>query len=205
MPAKRFRTAWYFALFSSLVAVGLAIGPNFPGSYDPILAVLTVTVVAVIWYTYFAYCSVHREPSTVLQLQVQGVMYAESVQLNPIITNLSPRTVAAKLQLTVTVDDDEVPLGAIYRGTTQLPLSPYEVFKGAVSVSPYIMKPRQDSRGSMHFTRKAIRVVFRVDWTDDLKKKGTVGPKHWHATHEERKLYAVVAQENIERIFPQAG
>ncbi len=201
MPPKRFRTAWYLALLSSFVAVGLAIVPNFPGSYDPILAVLTVTVVAAIWYTYFSYCGVHREPLTVLQLQVQGVMYAESAQLNPTILNLSPRTVVATLHLTVSVDDHEVPLGAIYRGTTQLPLSPHEVFKGSVSVSPEIMKPRQDSRGSMHFTRKAIRVVFRVDWTDDLEEEGTVGPKYWHATREEPIVFPVIAEENIELIF----
>ena len=109
MPPKRFRTAWLFAVLSSFVAVGLAIVPNFPGSYDPILAVLTLTVIAAIWYTYFSYCGVHREPLTVLQLQVQGVMYVESAQLNPTILNLSPRTVVATLHLTVSVDDDEAP------------------------------------------------------------------------------------------------
>jgi len=201
MQPKRFRGAWYAALLFSFVAVGLTIVPSFSGSYDPILGILTVTVVAVIWHTYFAYSRVHREPSTVLHLQVQGVMYAESAQLNPIILNLSPRTVVATLHLTVSIDDDEVPLGAIYRGTTQLPLSPYEVFKESVSVSPEIMKPRQDSGGSMHFTRKAIRVVFRVDWTDDLEEEGTVGPKYWHATREEPIVFPVIAEENIELIF----
>lgn len=201
MQPKRFRVAWYAALLFSIVAVGLTIVPSFSGSYDPILGILTVTVVAVIWHTYFAYSGVHREPSTVLHLQVQGVMYAESAQLNPIILNLSPRTVVATLHLIVSVDDYVVPLGPIYRGETRLPLSPHGVFKGSVSVSPEIMKPRQDVMGLMHFTRKAIRVVFRVDWTDDLEEEGTVGPKYWCATREEPIVFPVIAEENIERIF----
>ena len=86
-----------------------------------------------------------------------------------------------------------------------LAISPYEVFRGAVSVSDEIMKSRQNSMGALRFTRKAIRVVFRVDWTDDLEEEGTVGPKYWYATHEDRELDQVIAQENIERIFPQAG
>ena len=203
MPPKRFRTAWYFALLFSFVAVGLAIVPNFSGTYDPNLAVLTLTVVAVVWYTYFTYCGLHRESPTVLQLQVEGVMHPGRTQLNPGITNLSPRTVVATLHLTVSVDDDEVPLGAIYRGETPLTLSPHEVFRGSVPVSGEIMKPQRGSMRVMLFTREAIRVVFRVDWTDDLKEEGTVGPKYWHATSGEPTVLPVIAQENIDRIFPR--
>ena len=202
IPAKRFRPAWFFALLCSLVAIGLAIVPNFTGSYDPNLAVLTLTVVAVIWYTYFTYCGLHRESPTILHLQVEGAIHPSSAQLKPIIANRSPRTVAATLHLTVSVDADEVPLGAIYRGETQLDISPYETFTGSVPVSDEIMKSQQNSMGEVLFTREAIRVVFRVDWTDDLQEKGTVGPKYWHASGV-GPLDPVVAQENIERIFPR--
>ena len=183
---------------------GLRIGGVEPadGSYDPNLAVLTLTVVAVIWYTYFTYCGVHREPPTILEHQVTGVFSPGSAQLNPIIANRSPRTVVATLHLTVRIDDDKVPVGAIYRGETQLTLSPFEVFKGSVSVSDQIMKPQKNMMGEMFSTRDALRVVFQVDWVDDLKEKGTVGPKYWHATTGEPEVLPVIAQENI--IFPRA-
>ena len=110
---------------------------------------------------------------------------------------------AATLYLTVNVDHEEVPLGAIYRGETPLTLSPHEVFRGSVSVSREIMKPQRGSMREMLFTREAIRVVFCVDWTDDLKEEGTVGPKYWHATSGEPTVLPVIAQENIDRIFPR--
>ena len=62
IPPKRFFKAWGFALLSSLAAIGLAIGPNFRETYDPNLAVLTLTVVSIIWYTYFTYCGINRAP-----------------------------------------------------------------------------------------------------------------------------------------------
>lgn len=48
----------------------MAVVPNWRGRYDPSLAVLTATLVAVIWYTFFSYCALHRAPAALVTFRV---------------------------------------------------------------------------------------------------------------------------------------
>lgn len=48
LPPKRFRSAWTLAWVASLASAAAAVGPNLDGEYNPNLAVLTLTLIAVI-------------------------------------------------------------------------------------------------------------------------------------------------------------
>jgi len=58
---RRFRGALVVAVAATIAALLLAIGPNWRGRYDPNLALLAATLIAVVWYTFFNYCALHRD------------------------------------------------------------------------------------------------------------------------------------------------
>ena len=69
LPRKRFRKAYSLAWTATFVAIALAGLPALFGSvtYSPELAVLTATLVALIWSAYLTYTAVNNEPVTRLE------------------------------------------------------------------------------------------------------------------------------------------
>ncbi len=69
--ARRFRTAFWTSVGASAAAIFLAVGPNWGGPYDANLAVLTATLTAIIWYTFFSYCALHKAEESRLRYDVR--------------------------------------------------------------------------------------------------------------------------------------
>lgn len=60
---RRHPAAFSISAVATIAAVVLATIPNWHEPYDANLAVLTATLVAVIWYTFFSYCALHQVPA----------------------------------------------------------------------------------------------------------------------------------------------
>src|SRR5712691_4439877 len=130
---KRFRVPLGIAWAASAIAVVLVTAPG--GKYDPTLAILTLTVIAVIWYTYFTYRSVHEKP---LAYVVVELTYDGSFEvLAPIVRNPTERGLEVRLNLDIWVDRKAVAIDAFYSGKEPKPLGPTQGFRGAVDLRPY--------------------------------------------------------------------
>src|SRR4051812_10263303 len=114
MPPRRFVRGWVLAWFASIGSIIAAIGPNIRGEYDANLAVLMLTLVALIWYTYFTYCSIHREDRTVILVAIEDDVGALSICLKPIVENRSPRTVDAYIRVQIWLNGEELERTSFY-------------------------------------------------------------------------------------------
>jgi hypothetical protein len=101
------------AVGSSLLAVGLAVWPNRHGRYDASLAVLTATLIAIVWYTYLTYLMATREEPTYLALSLEYIHSHRA--LRPIISNPTTREVTVRIAFDVWVNKQWVDFGPVYQ------------------------------------------------------------------------------------------
>jgi len=159
--------------------------PQLGGQYDPNLAIVTMTVIAVIWYTYFTYRSVHREPTAYLLLDLT---YERSFDgLRPAVTNPSERTLEVRLTLDIWVDQKKVTMDAFYSGQESKKVGPTQGFKGVVDLNPYT-------------SAREILVRMTARWTDDLGDSGSTLPIY-KRIEPMRASYDLVAPSEIDRHF----
>ena len=203
LPPKRHRTAWLFAWTASVVAVVLAIGPNLHGSYDSSLAILTLTVVAIIWYTYFTYRSVNAYVPTLVRARVDGHCYSNAVTLAPEVTNDSPNHIRLRLALEVWVDNIRMEQDPFWSAIVSIMLEPRAGFTESVRFSePPFPQPTQDSVGELLRGYSECRVRYTVFWRDQFGELGVCGPKHYCGSGiGTGDLKGVIAQPEIERLF----
>jgi hypothetical protein len=190
--SRRFRLPLAIAWGASVTGVGLAVAPWFfgPSNYDPGVAVLTATLVAVIWYTYFTYKAVHREEPTWISLELasnSGSLLAE-------ISNPTARTVDVHPKLEVWIGGEVVNVSPLHWGKhgEWIRLGPHETFVGSSNV----LKKKPDGSSD----RSAL-VRITVAWTDDLGDEYETDPKHWRYHWPANDLRPLVASSLIEKHF----
>jgi len=176
IPPRRFIPAWALAWTASIAGVLLAIGPKWRGTYDPSLAVLTATLIAVVWYTYFSYRALHRQDPTLLVAEVQGLVNPIRLDLNVELTNHSPRRIVVRPYLEIWVDGSPHALDAFYTAREDLPLDPHHVFTRGFNIP---LEPPPKPAGGPHDWHVHVRLT--VFWADDLKETGRVGPYSYYA------------------------
>jgi hypothetical protein len=202
MPPKKHRPAWRLAWLFSILAVVLAIGPNIRGSYDPNLAVLTLTLIAVIWYTYFAYQSVNPYVRTVIRTELTGEASPTAIKLYPLVHNDSPNHVSVRCELDIWIDDALVAQDDFYSGNVDQPIPPREFFRGATEFkSPPLPEPRKDERGIWPaYAQCRVRLI--VFWTDQYGESDIAHVRHYRADMQgDRRFAEVVTEPEITRWF----
>lgn len=202
LPEKRFRKACLLSWAVTLLALGLAMVPNIVDEFNPTLVILTLTLIAIVWYTYFTYRAVNREESTIIQIglfEVQGD--ATSVVIRPRVRNLTKRTVQIRPKLEIWVDKKPVPQSEFLSGNDLGTRGPYDEWIGNVPIDSTIMSPKQDSSGEMIAARKTILIRFSLDWSDDLGEAGSNGPEHWKWGVARKRLVAIIEPETIKELF----
>jgi hypothetical protein len=195
---KRFWKPLGIAWAATLTAIGLATVPNFRGVYDPNLAVLTLTLIAVIWYTYFNYRSVHREPSGYLQVQLSYESTFETV--NPIIQNPTERTLDVRLILDIWADGQRVEMDPFYSGGEVKRVDRTQGFRGAVELKD-IIKIRRDAYNAPISGAKELLVRFTATWTDDLGESGSTLPIYKRIEPLQNRQHDLVAPSEINKYF----
>ena len=187
LPRKRYRTAFYVACVASIVSVILAIAPAFHGNaqYDPTLAVLTATLISLVWYTYFTYKAVNKDPPTILDF---GFSYQKSpASMSLSIQNQRHHHVSCAIAFSIITANGEWPLPPPYTGQKEdkILLKPGEAFHGSVQVDSLI--------ASLPENQRSIIVTAKGIWEDEVGEEGVAGPKSWTVDIEKqtvRRLYS---------------
>jgi hypothetical protein len=177
---KRFRRPLGVTWAATVVAIALAVGPFIGGRYDGTLAVLTATLVTVIWYTYFTYRAVHREAETFL-LTALKTSTTTPLLLMPVVRNPMARAVSVWTHVEVWVDGEPVDLGPFYRGEEARVLGAQQGFRGSLGLGPHVRS--HVDKGNFQFDTKQMCARMHVRWTDAFGETGNTLPLHlWWST-----------------------
>lgn len=204
VPPKRFRVAWGIAWTASILAAAVAIGPNIGGPLHQELVVLTLTLIAVIWYTYFTFRAVNREPPSYLKTGLQIKGGPEAVVVRPHIHNPTVRTIHARVWLDLWLDHQQLLGPPFYAGEEEVTLGPDEGFAGFVELRDELKHVERDDYGDFRPTGQKLKARLQVRWTDDLEETGVTPPKHWVFDVDAGRMVYVVAPSNIKRFFEHA-
>lgn len=180
---RRFRNQFILSIVATMAAVGLAIGPNFRHAYDPALAVLTATLVAVIWYTFFSYCALHQVEEARLTCTVDRRDAFHPRRLRVTVANPThSRTITFVWRVMGRRAGEALPIPGDLTDSAVVPLMlrPGERRGADIDIAEARGKP--DSRFGPAVEMGEPQVaILRVDvaWEDDLGERGALGPDYW--------------------------
>lgn len=145
------------------VVVGLAVVGG--GPYDPELAVLTVTAVAIVWYAYWTF-RVAR-PDAWVKLRINPVRTPTTRALFPQIENQVHRRLYGRVVVRLWVDEKPIRQDAIYGGarwfTIEAGLSP----AGHIPLEDHMVKDGH------------LLVMFTAEWIDAALCESGRTTKYW--------------------------
>ena len=186
----------------TVVSLLLAILPGLlgPATYNPGLAVLTATLVTLVWYTFFTYLAATRQEPSFLGIRLER----DGLELEPRVENPTRRSLSAEIFLRVWVGSQEKPQSAFYCGAEPLFLGPEGEFKGCVQGRDFLHFT-QGAAGGETANESELKVMLRVRWKDDLGETGDTGPRYYRVPVYGPDVIAVVAETNIARFFPKGS
>ena len=178
---RRFWPALYLSLAASVLSLVLAIVPDFSGVYDPTLAILTVTLIAVIWYTFLSFCAVFRVEESSLEYRVQQAKVDHTIEAY-ICNQSRTREIRFVWRLLIVRNGVIVSTGGTLAGDGSRPL---RLRPGEVRSEPVRLAKLQPVPGAAYGS--AIRAgepedaIARLDiaWRDDLGELGDLRPEYW--------------------------
>ena len=202
MPLKPFRRAFAIACLGTIAAVAMAVLPAFRGArYAPDLAILTTTLIAVIWYTYFTYQAVNQVEPGRLRFSLRADV--ERRQLHIRLENPTRTTVTARINQRVWADDGiAADATDVYDGSDQS-----EVTVGAseklVVTQPFPIFVTARTANSSNMTLGSeLFVAIWLTWEDAHGLSGTSHVRFWHiVTHPKPKTIRVVTRGGVQRHF----
>lgn len=197
------------AVLFTMVGVLLAVFPLLraePATYNPELAVLTATLVAVIWYTYFTYLAVHPLRDTRVEMRTE-LLGTVPLELQVHVDNPNRWPIECHLWIHIWVVGYKfVPVNSDFHlGKEALPLAPYEshlsIFRlGEASLVGDLSRPEKAREPSAF-----LSVVVRATW-EDAEGKGDSGWKHWRLRANPPFKKLVIFKSEIDEYFgPLAG
>lgn len=182
---------------ASLGAVGLAVAPM--GSYSPRLAVLTATLVALIWYAYFTFRVARPEARVVVESGAEA--RRTHFRLHPQVTNPTERRLYLRIFLYVWVEGTPVPLGEFYQGERFVPVDPDRSIQGFLVLDEHLGVGEPDEYGDPSQGAETARIEMHVEWIDGLCEKGESTPLYWQVDFRGPEVSAVVDPERIRELF----
>lgn len=195
---RAYRSALRMSWALTTLSVGLAIGPAFVGEsrYDPALAVLTVTLIALIWYTFFSFVAAFGEPASIVLAELRRAGH----NVEPVLRNASRRNVWASLFLRVWVDGEERHRQRFFRGRPRF-LGAEERLVESVPVIDEDDINRTPARHEPRFNE--ILVMMRVIWVDDNEDLGDTGPRYYRLPHS--RIHQLLVDEDVRGAFPRGA
>jgi hypothetical protein len=171
LPQRRFKSALVITIIASILSIFFAIIPSFQGGrYSPELAILTMTLIAVVWYTYFTFCAVHTQTPTLLQLEL---IITTNHRFISKITNYSPRTVTGRIHVDAWPRKQDNPLDPKELYMDNNSRCEFDVIPLGTSQFPTTMLSINNAE-----IDSAI-VGIEVEWRDDLDESGKIGPTYY--------------------------
>jgi hypothetical protein len=192
LPRKKFRHAFLFTCIASVVSIFLAIAPVFWADveYDPTLAVLTATLVSLIWYTYFTYKAVNNEPQTQLDF---GFAYQKDPALMSLsIQNQRHHHVLCTVSFSIKTAHGTWELPAPFSGHNddQFHLKPGEAFHKSVNIQELIDSLPKDNRN--------VVVTATGIWEDEADEDGIIGPKSWAVGLDDQSMQRLYSKSEVD-------
>lgn len=186
---------------ASAGAIFLALAPGgvTGGEYDAELAVLTGTLVALIWYAYFTFRVARSIPSLSI---ATGLQFAqEHLGLMPEVMNPTDRRLDVRITLGLWIDGERVPLGEFYEGDRRVPIDPGRKFIGNyLALDDHLDLTEPDEYRVRSIQNQRCLVAMQVAWIDNLCEAGETTTLHQH-TDFTTPPDAVVDPVRIERLF----
>lgn len=159
----------------------MAIGPYWNGPYDPALAVLTGTLIAIIWYVYLTFMVVtHEEPSRAI---VQVGSDQGPRELNFMVHNIShERSLTVRLSIRIFRDGELLEIPEELRGEAgnQVEVLPRTQWERKIKVAP--AKSVESSRlgpAVQMGEPEEFLIEYGAAWVDDLNNRATAGPYNY--------------------------
>jgi hypothetical protein len=175
---RRFKREFWLSVAASALALFLAVVGR--GRYDPTLAVLTATLVVLVWYTFFTYCAVHRDEPTTILVEVRK---AALRRIEVMVRNASSgRRVRVRLRIAGQRNGQAMPMPPGVDGSRkhELLLLPSEIRTEVIAIDP--AQPRAGSKFgpkvALGEPEQAI-VCVSVAWWDDLGESDVLAPDYW--------------------------
>lgn len=212
--------AFVISVIASVTAVVLAVLPAFlhaTVTYRSDVAVLTATLIAIIWYTYFTYVAVHRDEATRL-IPTLSAKYGTPVALTLTVRNLSVRTVTAAIKAEIWVGRARPADLAILSGRSEhaVLIDPHGEWQYVTTVDSLFARV-QDSYGSeyYHFGDKSgpgwgdpecppVIARMSVAWRDDLGEIGIV-PDRWFRVLGSYAVLAITSAASLRETEREVG
>jgi hypothetical protein len=189
MP-REFRVPFLIAWLATITSVLLAIGPNYSGRYDPTVAVLTATLVSLVWYTYFTFQLVNRRPPIRLSVDLSMDPSVGGLILRPIVSNPNETPLHIEMTVEVWIGGVELTLDEFFRGRDRVLLMPGD------NVSPAIPVEGEKLGGS-----DSILVRMHAWWHDDHGNSAPPTVKHWCLSASRQTLIPVLGERAIGLVF----
>lgn len=199
--SRRFKRPKLIAIAASAAAVAFAIGPNWDGEYAPDIAVLTLTLIAIVWYTYYSYLAVHREvPGRVgVDISMRDRFRVLSIK----VANPSPRFLQARLHLDLWVDGAPISTGETWQGAPghEVELDPGEELPATIDLSNTETFEPDNEGGGTYTGATECRLRFRATWVDDLGDEGATSWKYWKGNLVNHIIRRVLTTAEVSALF----
>jgi hypothetical protein len=180
--AKRFPGAFATALAATLLGIVLAVWLPPWGPYNRSLAVLTATLIGLIWYTFFNYCALHRDERSRLQFLVARAAANRMIEFtvkNPTIERQIEfrwRVVGFRNSQAM-----RVPVSLGDPNQHAFELVPGEQRGEAIQIAPATGVAGTNFGPSVQLGEPEEAVLqLDIAWRDDLGGTGSIGPE-WYA------------------------
>jgi len=203
--AKRHPGPFVVALAATLLSVGLAIGPNWDGAYDPTLAVLCATLIAIVWYTFFSYCALHPSRPVIVKFHITHSGY-RSILVHASNQD-STRPIECRWRVLGWRNKAVVDTGAVLgKDSPPFTLRPGEQreqnfgFPAAIGVPGSRFGPRVEL-GEPEFA------VLRTDfiWSDEEGNEGYLGPDYYAVEVLDVNIRRYVVVQEGEKAWRECG
>ena len=157
--------------------------------YDPTLAVLTATLVSLVWYTYFTYRVVTNAPPTMLDF---GLSYQrQPATLSLSIQNQQRHHVSCVVTFAICSRNGEWELPPPYKGmeADRFHLKPGEAFHGSLAIHTEVESLPPESR--------SVLVTAHASWQDETGDDGCAGPKSWVVDVESQSIRRLFSDSEV--------
>jgi hypothetical protein len=190
------------AIVLSIVAIVLATVHNLGGPYDPLLAVQTASLIALIWYVYFTFHSVLRRSYPRVEFRLDR---HDANQLGLHVTNHSlDRAISVRHRVDIRRDGEFLPMEPLFQGAKNHAIN---LQPGKDDIRSLPIEPLKPVEGSDYGPRaqagepESMLVRTVVCWEDDEGFSGRVGPQYWEVRLVDTQVKELRVRNETSRRF----
>lgn len=197
---------FWISVAASLAAVILAVGPNVGGTYDPTVATLCATLIAIVWYTFFSYCALHPSTPAMIKFEVRKGLGERGVVVQ--VQNLDPhRVVECRWRVLGWRNKSPIPTGEVLgEGAPAFVLRPGVAREQNFGLAEPAAVPGSGVGWRVQMNEPQT-AVLRADlaWKDDAGASGYVGPAYFAVDVGSGTVVEYIVLAEAEKLWSECG